>query len=251
MADEHDKGHRKAPAHIYIRVMKGGPYLVYGNPPLDQEIVIPNENGTPWIYRKGTLKFAGKDPMELCRCGASADKPYCDGSHNCHEWDSSETAKHVTDSEQVDVIEGERLVLHDNGGLCAFARFCEEKGSIWNSVHDASTDDEVESAKREVCHCPSGRLSLWDKKSGKLLEPDFAPSLSIVEDPGIKVSGPIRVKGGIKLISAENEPYEIRNRMTLCRCGKSRNKPFCDGSHANARFNDGLTQIARRPSEDE
>ncbi|MFZ2073841.1 MAG: CDGSH iron-sulfur domain-containing protein [Methanoregula sp.] len=40
------------------------------------------------------------------------------------------------------------------------------------------------------------------------------------------------MRGGIPVVSADRKPYHIRNRLTLCRCGKSQNKPFCDGSHA-------------------
>jgi CDGSH-type Zn-finger protein len=39
------------------------------------------------------------------------------------------------------------------------------------------------------------------------------------------------VRGGITIESADGVPYEVRNRVTLCRCGRSDNKPFCDASH--------------------
>ncbi len=60
--------------------------------------------------------------------------------------------------------------------------------------------------------------------------PDGTP-LALIEDPGIGVSGPIWVRGGVRIESAEGKIYEIRNRVTLCRCGKSKNKPFCDSAH--------------------
>ena len=44
----------------------------------------------------------------------------------------------------------------------------------------------------------------------------------------------------IRVESASGESYEIRNRQALCRCGASSNKPFCDGSHASIKFQDGL-----------
>ncbi|WP_420835420.1 CDGSH iron-sulfur domain-containing protein [Aquitalea pelogenes] len=37
-----------------------------------------------------------------------------------------------------------------------------------------------------------------------------------------------------------DKPYPVRERMTLCRCGASANKPFCDGSHASIKWQDGL-----------
>ena len=48
--------------------------------------------------------------------------------------------------------------------------------------------------------------------------------------------GPIWLRGGISLTSADGYQYEVRNRMTVCRCGASRNKPFCDGSHASIKY---------------
>lgn len=83
-------------------------------------------------------------------------------------------------------------------------------------------------------------MVVWDKKTKKVFEPSFDPSIGIIEDPGIKVSGPIWVKGGIRVESADGSSYEIRNRVTLCRCGQSSNKPFCDGTHASMHFRDNL-----------
>ena len=48
--------------------------------------------------------------------------------------------------------------------------------------------------------------------------------------PAAGEHGPLWVRGGIPVMSADGKPYAIRNRVTLCRCGKSGNKPFCDGS---------------------
>jgi hypothetical protein len=80
-------------------------------------------------------------------------------------------------------------------------------------------------------HCHSGRLVAWDKQSGKPIEPLFEKSIGLVEGPQEGRKGPLWVRGGIPVISSDGFVYEIRNRMTLCRCGMSHNKPFCDGSH--------------------
>ena len=94
--------------------------------------------------------------------------------------------------------------------------------------------------KHQSGHCPSGRLVVWDKATRQPYEPTFEPSLGLVQDPVAGVSGPIWVRGGIAIESADGEAYEIRNRVTLCRCGASGNKPFCDGSHGTVGFKDGL-----------
>ena len=85
-------------------------------------------------------------------------------------------------------------------------------------------------AVEEACDCPSGRLVAWDQ-NGKAIEPDFEPSIGLIEETQAGKMGPIWVRGGIPVESADGTTYEIRNRVTLCRCGKSSNKPFCDGSH--------------------
>ena len=60
--------------------------------------------------------------------------------------------------------------------------------------------------------------------------------IGLIEDPVEDCSGPIWLRGGISLTSADGYQYEVRNRITICRCGASRNKPFCDGSHASLKF---------------
>ena len=74
--------------------------------------------------------------------------------------------------------------------------------------------------------------------SGEPIEPELAPSIAIVSDPAQSVAGPIWVRGGIQVVSEDATPYERRNRATLCRCGASKNKPFCDANHASIGFID-------------
>ena len=75
-----------------------------------------------------------------------------------------------------------------------------------------------------------------------LRSPVSSPSrhraVMVVADPAQDCLGPLWVRGGVQLIGADGFEYEVRNRMTLCRCGASKNKPFCDGSHASVGFNE-------------
>ena len=214
--------------------------MVFGNPPIDQEIIMPNEDGNSWIYKKGK-RFVPSDTshIALCRCGQSKNKPYCDGSHLRINWDPKETATFEPILKESEWFEGPELMLSDNEKYCAFARFCDAHGRVWNIVGE-SGENAKEIFFHETGHCPAGRLIGWDKKTGKAYEPDFEPSIGLIEDPAIKVSGPIWVKGGIRIESANGQSYEIRNRVTLCRCGLSSNKPFCDGSHASHHWNDDI-----------
>lgn len=233
-------GSKQAPASFYIKITQGGPYLVFGNPPLNLETIVPDEDGKSWSYRKGTSFNVEKSPYALCRCGGSNQKPFCDGMHRKIEWSSEETAGNNPILSESEWFDGDKIMLSDDEKLCAFARFCDAKGRIWNIVGNAETETEREIFFHESGHCPAGRLIGWDKETGKAFEPDFEPSIGLIEDPQIRVSGPIWVKGGIRIESADGKSYEIRNRVTLCRCGNSNNKPFCDGTHASSNFNDGL-----------
>jgi CDGSH-type Zn-finger protein len=214
-----------------IEVTQNGPYLVTGGLPLSEQWIVTNAEGDSLDYREGK-KHPAAPQYSLCRCGHSGNKPFCDGSHQKVRFNGTETASREPYLEQAETIDGPTLRLTDAESLCAFARFCDPKGRIWNLV-PASDDPEARRlAEYEAAHCPAGRLVVWDKKTGKAIEPKFEPSLGLIEDTEKKVSGPIWVRGGIPVIAADGKAYEVRNRMTLCRCGVSNNKPFCDGSHA-------------------
>jgi CDGSH-type Zn-finger protein len=216
---------------VKIEIRKDGPYLVSGGVPLSEQHIVTNAEGESLDYREGK-RFPAQPEYALCRCGHSSDKPFCDGTHKKVKFDGTETASREPYLKQAETIEGPTVSLTDAESLCAFARFCDPKGRIWNLV-ERSDDPEVRKiVEYEAAHCPAGRLVVWDKKTGKPSEPKFQKSLGLIEDTDKNVSGPIWVRGGIPVVSADGQTYEIRNRLTLCRCGRSNNKPFCDGTHA-------------------
>ena len=227
---------KQASNSFYIKIMKDGPYLVYGKPPVDEQIIMPNDEDESWDYQKGKSYTTEQEPCALCRCGSSSNKPFCDGTHTHIDWKPEETASFEPLLEGAEIDEGPQLMLADNKIYCAIARFCDAKGDVWNIVEQADNQEQRDLAKREVAHCPSGRLVIWDKKNKKIHEPELDPSIGIIEDPGLKVSGPIWVRGGIRVESADGKSYEVRNRVTLCRCGGSSNKPFCDGTHVKIKW---------------
>ncbi len=212
-----------------VRVSKDGPYLVSGGIPLTKQIIGIDAAGDSYKWSEGQ-KCPSKDNYALCRCGRSKNKPFCDGTHNKVNFDGTETASREPYLNQAKRIDGPALELTDAVELCASARFCERAGGIWNLTEQSEDSEAKRIAIEEAGNCPSGRLVVWDK-NGKDIEPKFEPSIGVVEDPQKGMRGPIWVRGGIPVESADGSVYEIRNRVTLCRCGKSSNKPFCDGSH--------------------
>jgi CDGSH-type Zn-finger protein len=221
-----------------ITVTRNGPYAVKGGPPLSKETIGANSEGESVDWLAGDT-IAAAAPYFLCRCGQSAKKPFCDGTHTRIGFDGEETASRRPYADQAQEIDGPALALTDAEPLCAFARFCDRDGKVWNSVSGARTSPAREAFAHQVGQCPSGRLVAWDLAAREPVEPKLPPSIVLVEDPQQNVSGPIWVRGGIAVIAADGSAYEIRNRVTLCRCGKSNNKPFCDGTHASIGFTDG------------
>ena len=221
-----------------VVVSKNGPYLVSGSLPLSKEIIVCDHEGNPAEWKKGE-KYPNQENYALCRCGKSKNKPYCDSTHLKIKFNGTETASRKKYLEQAEKLSGPGLDLTDAENLCSVARFCHRAGGTWNLTGNSDNPKSKELAIKEACNCPSGRLVAWNKKTGKPIEIKFEPSISLAEEPDKKCSGPIRLKGGVPLESENGDKYEIRNRITLCRCGKSSNKPFCDGTHISERFNDG------------
>lgn len=155
-------------------------------------------------------------------------------------FDGTETAPRAPYLEQAELLEGPTMDLTDAQPLCASGRFCDVDGSIWNLIGQTDSTDAVAKVKHQSGHCPSGRLVAWEKATKRRYEPAFEASLRLVQDSAAGVSGPIWARGGILIESADGQPYEVRNRVTLCRCGASSNKPFCDGSHVTIGFDDTL-----------
>jgi len=214
-----------------IKVSKNGPYLITGSVPMVSLTIVTDAIGDPTKWNV-TKEYPMLENYSLCRCGKSKTKPFCDGTHAKINFDGTETASREPYLKLAKIYEGPGLTLADNEDLCARVRFCHREGGIWNLVRNSENSVEKALAIEEAACCASGRLTLIDKKTGAPIEPKFDPSIALVEGPKAGTMGPIWVRGGIPIESADGKPYEIRNRVTLCRCGKSSNKPFCDGRHA-------------------
>lgn len=224
-----------------IVVKNNGPYVVSGPVPLAVQVITPNAEGFSWEWEQRQA-IEVTPTYELCRCGRSKTKPFCDGRHTTPRFDGEETASRAPFAQHADKIVGPTLELSDEEDLCAFARFCDPGGKIWSLIKHTEEPEARALVIREANHCPSGRLVLHDRETGDAMEEPLPVSIGVVEDPAFGCSGPLWVRGGIRVESEDGTPYERRNRVTLCRCGASSNKPFCDGSHASIEFKDDLLE---------
>jgi CDGSH-type Zn-finger protein len=209
-----------------ITVAANGPYLVAGNLALHRRRDVQSELGEPmtWVT-SSTLET--KDRYALCRCGQSERKPFCDGTHARIGFDAAYSAAGSYD-EQADVVGGDVNVRYDQS-ICVHAGFC---GTTVTNVWDEAVKTGDTAARMHTIamieHCPSGALTY--QIDGKTNEPLMPQAVAVVND------GPLWVTGGVSITNSDGVELETRNRVTLCRCGASANKPLCDGSHKAAGF---------------
>lgn len=220
-----------------IKIIPNGPYLVDKEIPLTQEKIAIDANGTSLGWQ--TIKAYPPQTQAycLCRCGHSKTKPFCDGTHQKVGFIGSEVALH--DHDETIIYEGDTLTLIDEENLCASLRFCDRGIRLWNAVIESNTDDNRNLAIEETRDCASGRMIIKDKK-GNVIAPIFKPEISLIQDSARMMRGPLHIKGDIQLFGSDDTPYIQRSQMTLCRCGRSANMPYCDISHLSCKHMEGF-----------
>ncbi|MCL2338314.1 MAG: CDGSH iron-sulfur domain-containing protein, partial [Firmicutes bacterium] len=207
-----------------------GPYVVDGDIPMKEVITEGDQEGATLDYKEGQSFAQTQTAKYICRCGHSAKKPFCDGKHNAIDFDGAETDNRKTFQEEAEIEEG---AVHDalvNEKLCSTARFCDRGAGFWAALINGDIKEQREYAEEVGSKCPSGRFTLVNK-DGRPIEPELPKEIYLVKDEPIKRLGPLYLRGGIQIIGADDFKYDLRNRATLCRCGASQNKPFCDGAH--------------------
>ena len=198
-----------------IDVPENGPFLVKGLKKLTDAEDQPIE--------------MAKDVIALCRCGASKNKPFCDGTHKDIGFTG---ATERQESYPVRECEGQELTIVDDIGACCHAGACvngapeaffKGEGKERVSTPDGCERDKIIATIRA---CPSGSLAY--KLDGEVHDEYFSePEIFISKD------GPLHVRGGVTL---KDKTPATTDHYPLCRCGASKNKPFCDGTHNYSGF---------------
>ncbi|MDR0886144.1 MAG: CDGSH iron-sulfur domain-containing protein [Clostridiales Family XIII bacterium] len=223
-----------------IKVVLEGPYLVTGGVPIKKIGMDDDGNGGTKDWKDGKA-YDAQDTYALCRCGHSEGKPFCDGTHTKLGWVGKETASRELYEDAARVYEGDAIDMLDERSLCAVARFCDVAQGAWKLtlMSNDKTPEYEELATYQASSCPSGRLTI--RKDGVLVEPELPQEIGVVEDLKYKTKGPLYVQGGITIEDTDGCEFEVRNRVTLCRCGESRNLPYCDASHLKCPHMRGLS----------
>ncbi len=215
------------PPERRIDVTANGPYEVRGSLSLRDVRIVETEWGEPVDVDEGEPLPTGRR-FVLCRCGNSRTKPFCDDTHLRGGFDGTETADRAPRATRAREIRGRDITFTDDQPLCTHAGFCANRRTdVWAMVRDSGDPEVRMQVRRMIELCPSGRLEL--EPPGDAGEPGIL----------LEREGPIWVRGAVLLRAADGTAYEVRGRMALCRCGASRNKPFCDDSHKEVGFRDG------------
>jgi CDGSH-type Zn-finger protein len=215
-----------------IEIQEHGPLRVFGAGLVRMRPATDQEGSRVEWERSPELEHG--DDFDLCRCGLSRNKPFCDGSEVEAGFDGTETADRLPTADRRQLFGSGGVILGDDRSLCSKARFCVRRDmDAWELAEEPSLPGREEKLRAMVHRCPSGRLVYITLPGGSESEPELPPEIGIIDD------GPLWVRGRIPVESADGFRYEVRNRVTLCRCGQSKNKPFCDGSHVAAGFRDG------------
>lgn len=219
-----------------IEILPDGPYLVHGQIPLRRKVklVAPeNDDSLDW-HRTETIPT--EETYALCRCGQSGAKPFCDGSHARTGFDGTETAKTGNYADRMWRQEGEGISVRRVGSLCMHAAFCVGRTKQLDDWLPDTTDSDARAhVMWMVDRCPSGSYTYALEPDAEAIEPDLPVTVSVIEEEHGLASA-LWVTGGIPVLRADGQPWEIRNRVMLCRCGHSGNKPLCDGTHRSINF---------------
>jgi CDGSH-type Zn-finger protein len=169
----------------------------------------------------------------LCRCGGSRSKPFCDGTHKTNGFTGKKESDRAPDKREN--YQGDGIAIHDNRGLCAHAGRCTENLKTvfrlgtepWIDPKGASNDEII----KVIAMCPSGALS-YSADGNEHRERGGAPQVILAPN------GPYVFIGGADLEGAELMEGGTLDHFDLCRCGKSKNKPFCSGAHWDVQFDE-------------
>ncbi|MEE9270576.1 MAG: CDGSH iron-sulfur domain-containing protein [Candidatus Krumholzibacteria bacterium] len=197
----------------------------------------PLENGPYIVKGLESMKNAkGEDiptkpQMALCRCGQSANKPFCDGTHKSINFSSKKLSNASLNKR--DDYKGKQITVHDNRGICAHAGFCTDtlssvfklKSEPWIDPDGAEVDAVIAQVKR----CPSGALS-YSIDGVEHRPQDRDPLIFVAKN------GPYAIQGGVELVGHSFGEGASTEHFDVCRCGGSKNKPFCDGTHWTVEF---------------
>jgi CDGSH-type Zn-finger protein len=217
-----------------IRIKANGSYKVPGDILLVRKIQIVSEHGEPLTW-KNEGKIETNGDYSLCRCGQSGCKPFCDGTHRSIDFDGTEAASPAPSaSRQHPYPGGVHITVRKDHSLCMDSGFCGLRNKSTMKLVLETADTATRSMLiAMVERCPSGSLTYSIDPDPTEIEPDLPQQIAVTTEitSDGPIAGPLNVTGYIEIERSDGSLMEVRNRVTLCNCGLSCNKPLCDGTH--------------------
>jgi CDGSH-type Zn-finger protein/uncharacterized Fe-S cluster protein YjdI len=217
-----------------IVIESDGPYQVYGGIPLVRKTQVVSEQIEPLTWRRDETIETG-DTYDLCRCGHSEEKPFCDSTHRHIDFDGTETADTRPTADRQIIYPGSTgIMVKTDGWLCMNSGFCGNRVATIRKLVRSTDDVNLRSQViAMVERCPSGSLTYAMAPGQPDIEPDLPQQIAVTTEITCDgpIAGPLWVTGNIPVERADGQPFETRNRVTLCNCGRSKSKPLCDGTH--------------------
>lgn len=212
-----------------IATLKNGPYKVYGVKTYKSA-----------AGKETPLKVDKNGVAILCRCGQSFEKPYCDGSHIIFEFTDEKDPRHTED--RVDTYIGKNITIYDNRSVCSHRGICyDDLKEVFQMAGNMRIDPDGATVEKiiDICErCPSGALSYSLPEGTRNLKGEASKGEIRLAPRRYGYDGPIEVTGGIEFEDEEGNQPESPDHYSLCRCGASKNMPFCSGQHWTAKFID-------------
>lgn len=129
---------------------------------------------------------------------------------------------------EVTIVWKPELCIHSKNCVNGLPGVFDVDKRPWINAEGASTEEII----AHVANCPSGALTTYRNTEQEVEEPPAPEALACRVMP----NGPLLVTGSIKIEMPEGEVVERATRTAFCRCGASKNKPFCDGAHSDIGF---------------
>ena len=136
----------------------------------------------------------------------------------------------------VEIVKGKDATIHFDAQKCIHSRTCvlSHPDVFVPNVQGEWIHPDAQSVE-ELMHvansCPSGAISVMRNQvaNGDAADSNGAPIVNTVR---VRENGPLAFEAALQI----NGQTQTNPRATLCRCGQSKNKPYCDGSHSAAGF---------------
>ena len=133
---------------------------------------------------------------------------------------------------EITVIWKPDLCIHSTNCWRGLNAVFDPKKRPWINLEAATSEAII----AQVEQCPSGALSYVRNAETPVMPESLAPAS--VTEIELMPNGPMLVRGPVRITRRNGETKEVQHTVALCRCGGSKSKPFCDGTHSGNGFKD-------------